>query len=786
MGLAAYPNGIEELKKESIWTDTVAALFRKKFNKTIQEKDLDTLDKDIEKAATESTLRHLHAKHAEKLALISWKNNKDEDIFLIENSELRESYGTIIGSIAHSHWWSVEELENKLPATLGAPGIFPSNWTIDPVKLACILRIADATQIDDRRSPSFLRTIRKPTELSDSHWNFQQKLYQLRLERNRIVYSSKSPFTIGEVDSWWLCYDTLIMIDNELKEVDSLLTDSNRMRLNAIGVASVEDPKRLSRLIAVKDWQPVDTKIKVTNVAKLVGNLGGKQLYGENILVPIREIIQNASDAIRARRILENESDNFGRILVKFGEDEYGEFIEIEDNGIGMSPRVLTGPFLDFGQSFWGTSLMHEELPGLESKGFSSTGKYGIGFFSTFMLGERVTVTSKRYEEGRSKSLSLDFQQGISSRPILRKAKSEEIIKEGGTRIKVWVRNDVINKLLEGTDRSRNKISLGELLERLCPSIDCNLDLEENNKITRVISANDWLIIPPISLVERIIGKSNLKRLSKPRIDFLSRLSKNMTIIEEGHGQKVGRAFIYDREYCKEDEYFTHEGVVTIGGLKSCGLRGLIGVFVGKSNRASRDIGVPIVPNEKLAKWATDQAEKLATLDLDEVIQIDCASIVRACGGDTNALKVAYHKTGLVNKNQIMSLIKRIGANEFVILQDAAVSIYESDNSCKINFYDHIFWVSMGSPGILQTREFESFIWWPEIEIEGKYPRFEGATLEGIIDKALAEIWESSLEELIAASDESTDEESFNAVVGTVNDKPIELDGVQIMRKPIK
>jgi hypothetical protein len=558
------------------------------------------------------------------------------------------------------------------------------------------------------------------------------------------------------------------------------------MRLNAIGVASVEDPKRLSKLITVEDWEPVDTKIKVTNVAKLVGNLGGKELYGENLLVPIREIIQNASDAIRARRILENESNDFGGILIKFGEDKYGEFIEIEDNGIGMSSKVLTGPFLDFGQSFWGTSLMHEELPGLESKGFSPTGKYGIGFFSIFMLGERVIVTSKRYEEGRDKSLSLDFQQGISSRPILRKAKSEEIVKEGGTRIKVWVKNNVINELLEGTDRGRNKISLSELLESLCPSIDCNLDLEENNKITRVIFANDWLTIPPISLVERIIGMSNLKRLSKPEIDFLDRLSKNMTIIEDGHGQKVGRAFIYDRGYGKGDEYFPNEGVVTLGGLKSCGLSGLIGVFVGKSNRASRDIGVPIVPNEKLAKWATDQAEKLATLDLDEVIQIDCASIVRACGGDTNALKVAYHKTGLVNKNRIKRLIKEIGANEFVILQDAAVSNYESDNSCKINFYDHIFWVSMASPGILQTREFESFIWWPEIKIEGEYPRFEGATLEGIIDKALAEIWECSLEELIAASDESTDEESFNAIIGTVNDKPIDLNHVQIMRKPKK
>ncbi|MDX9796982.1 MAG: hypothetical protein RBT24_09125, partial [Arcobacteraceae bacterium] len=305
MGLASFPKGLDELKKEPIWQDTVASLFKKKYHIPIQNKDLKSLNKDIEKEATENVLRLLHAKHAEVLALISWENDKKENLFLIENTNLRESYGQVIGLIGYSHWWSVKELEENLPSTLGAPGMFPSDWTVDSIKLACILRIADAIQIDDRRAPSFLRAIRKPNAYSDSHWNFQQKLYQPRLERNRIIFSSKSSFTIDEVDSWWICYDTLKMIDNELKEVDSLLTDLNKNNLNAVGVASIEDPKRLSKLITVKDWQPIDAQIKVTDVAKLVGSLGGEQLYGKNLLVPIREIIQNASDAIRARRILE-------------------------------------------------------------------------------------------------------------------------------------------------------------------------------------------------------------------------------------------------------------------------------------------------------------------------------------------------------------------------------------------------------------------------------------------------------------------------------------------------
>ena len=108
----------------------------------------------------------------------------------------------------------------------------------------------------------------------------------------------------------------------------------------AIGVSSIEDTKRLSKLITVDGWQPIDAKIKVDTVARLVNSIGGVQLYGNNAIVPLRELIQNASDAIRARRMLENESSDFGDIFIHIGKDENGKYIEVEDNGIGMSQTL--------------------------------------------------------------------------------------------------------------------------------------------------------------------------------------------------------------------------------------------------------------------------------------------------------------------------------------------------------------------------------------------------------------------------------------------------------------
>jgi len=782
MGLASFPNGIEEIKKETIWKDTVASELKKKLNRQIYEEDLNSIPEDIEKYATQTVLRINHAKQAERIALISWKDNKGNNLHLLDDANLRESYGAIIGQIAHSHWWSSSELVEKLPSILGAPGMFPPSWSVDPVKLACILRVADATQIDDRRAPLFLRAIRQIQGEASEHWNFQQKLYQPRLERNRLVFTSKSNFEIKEVGSWWLCFDTLKMIDKELKEVDSLLTDTNRPRLQAIGVASIDEPTRLSKLVTVNGWQPIDTRIKVTNVAKLVGSLGGSQLYGENISVPLRELIQNSSDAIRARRIIENEEPEFGTINICFGKDSDGSFIEIEDNGIGMSPKVLSGPFLDFGESFWGTSLMHQEIPQLEYKGFQSTGKYGIGFFSVFMWGNKVSVASKRFEAGRDETLILEFNEGLNSRPILRKAKAEEVIKDGGTRVKVWLSSSkTFDKLLEVKDKKRSKITKLELIESLCPSIDCNIVLAEDNKKNKIISANDWVSIPPIDFIKRIIGKSKYKSLSKSQQIQLEKISSNMEVIKNKKREIVGRAFLYIEEDRKDG--LVLEGIVTVGGFKTTGLTGLIGIFKGRNIRASRDVGVPIISDEELSKWANNQSGKLQALDLDEENQIACASHIRHCGGLTNKFKIAYHKDGTLNYEQLVDKLKSLDTDLIYVVHDAAISIYERENKCNIEFNDNVIWVEKGFIGIFQTRNIETFVWWPNINVHDE-TEYTG-NLSGLVEKALCEVWNCSIEDLNNVSLLSSDEKSYEGIIGKNGNEVVIIDHLDIMKKPI-
>lgn len=688
MGLAAYPDGIEQLKKTTIWKDTVSHLIKKESGIIPNEEEITKPSPQIEKKALENVLRILHAKHAEQLALIKWKDSRTGgDYFLIDNIDLRESYGKIIGLIAHSHWWSVEDLSKRLKTVLGAPSKFPQEWTIDPIKLATILRIADASNIDDSRSPGFLKALRKLKGYSETHWNFQNKLYQPRLEKERLVYTSKMPFKITEADSWWLCYDTLKLLDSELRDVDSLLSETNRQRLSVIGVAGIDDPERLSKLITVENWKPVDTQIKVGDVAQLALRLGGTQLYGNNYSVPVRELIQNAADAIRARRILENETDTWGEIIIRNIIIDSENVLEIEDNGIGMSPKVLTGPFLDFGQSFWGSALMHEELPGLESKHFKSTGKYGIGFFSAFMIGSKITVFSRRYEAARSDTWCLEFYNGVYSRPILRKANSEEYLKDGGTKIRLHTSDDFWSKFIK-SERYNGTWSIVDILKKMCICVDTNIKYFDgpSSKPEEIVQANDWLTIPFMNIIEKIVGSINFKKIHPHRMSEIVQLAEREMMIEQG-GTIVARGVLHGEMHFREGGELT--GLMVVGGFSADIFRGIIGVMESSTDKASRDKAIPNFSVDSYRKFIESQIARIIVGPEDSIYDYYSeVAIATRLNCNTQSLPIAIYKDKIMTFSELVELV--MGIKSDLIFLEAERSAFEQSTGKQVKYLDNV------------------------------------------------------------------------------------------------
>ncbi|WP_194863195.1 ATP-binding protein [Myxococcus sp. AB036A] len=633
-GLAAFPNKEFELRSTHEWKDAFAVFFRREENSTPETYDFDNPPPHIAQRATEEALRVLHARQAEKLALISWTGNNSQKNYLIEDSSLRSHFGKTIGEIAYSHWWDISEVEAKFNRRrLGAATSTPPDWSIDALKLACILRAADAAHIDSRRAPKFLMALRTPTGLSNAHWTFQSKISKPILQNNRLTYSTGEHFSPNEINAFWLCFETLKMIDRELHNVDSLLSETGRQRLTAIGVSGVEDAARLSKShIPTDGWTPVDTQVHISNIPAVIQKLGGYDLYGDEPTVPFRELIQNGADAIRARRILENRPVDWGALTISLGRDEEGNWIEFEDTGIGMSEKVLTRYLLNFGTSFWWSDDMRREQPGLAARRFEPTGKFGIGFFSVFMWGDHIRVTSCSHIEGASTNV-LEFNDGLHTRPLLRKATKNEQLHDGGTRIRVWFSEEAtLNKLLEmeGNEfpRAKKPLSLKKLSQRIAPSIDIEIRTCENERpIETAIKPNDWKKLPIKKLLERTdtINSHAISQFIRP--------------IANSDGTQTGRACL-----C-----YGGGGLATIGGLRSGGsLSHMAGFLQCDTDTMRRDSTYTIADSHALTNWASEQAilwtkataEGRAPQHALELITV--AHMAIRLGGEPHGLPIAW------------------------------------------------------------------------------------------------------------------------------------------------
>jgi len=253
MSLAAFSNRKEELKNTPQWKDAVVEL------------DAQLTEEEVEAKVVPTVLRLLHAEQAEELPKVEWKLNGGDTAYIIENSEIRDFYGEIIGQIARSHWLSVKEVESEFASKVVPAGEgIPSEWTVDALKIACLLRCADASHIDASRAPSFLWALLEPKGVSHHHWAFQNKIGKVRVQKHSLVIASGSSFKESEVESWWLAYDVALMVDKELRQVDMLLETLGKKQFKARKVANVESPEHFAKKLGTKGWFPVDASLKIT------------------------------------------------------------------------------------------------------------------------------------------------------------------------------------------------------------------------------------------------------------------------------------------------------------------------------------------------------------------------------------------------------------------------------------------------------------------------------------------------------------------------------------------
>ncbi|MBT3045671.1 MAG: molecular chaperone HtpG [Candidatus Thiodiazotropha sp.] len=166
-------------------------------------------------------------------------------------------------------------------------------------------------------------------------------------------------------------------------------------------------------------------------------NLVIRSLYS-NKEIFLRELISNASDAAEKLRFesLTDEAlfEDDPELKVRVTIDKEAGTVTISDNGIGMSRQEVSETIGSIASS--GTRKFFESLSGDQTKDSELIGQFGVGFYSAFIVADKVTIVTRRAGLGTEHGVRWE-SQGEGSYTI------ENLDKPGrGTDVTLHLRED--------------------------------------------------------------------------------------------------------------------------------------------------------------------------------------------------------------------------------------------------------------------------------------------------------------------------------------------------------
>jgi molecular chaperone HtpG len=171
----------------------------------------------------------------------------------------------------------------------------------------------------------------------------------------------------------------------------------------------------------------------------------------------LRELVSNASDAadkLRFEAIADNalyESDPELKIRVAF--DKAARTITVSDNGIGMSRDEVVHHIGTIARS--GTREFFRSLTGDQAKDARLIGQFGVGFYSSFIVADRVTLATRRAGRPAEEAVRWECDMGQGSGEYTIEGASREA---RGTEVTLHLR--------EGEDELLDEFRLKSLIRK--------------------------------------------------------------------------------------------------------------------------------------------------------------------------------------------------------------------------------------------------------------------------------------------------------------------------------
>src|ERR1700730_8849420 len=152
--------------------------------------------------------------------------------------------------------------------------------------------------------------------------------------------------------------------------------------------------------------RPEDTRMNEASARETLGfqaevqqllHLMIHSLYGHKEIF-LRELVSNASDACDKLRFesIANAAllEDGVALTIRVGYDKHARTITVSDNGIGMSRQEVIEHIGTIAKS--GTREFFQQLTADRANDAHLIGQFGVGFYSAFIVADRVTLTTRR------------------------------------------------------------------------------------------------------------------------------------------------------------------------------------------------------------------------------------------------------------------------------------------------------------------------------------------------------------------------------------------------------
>ncbi len=281
--------------------------------------------------------------------------------------------------------------------------------TLDLRFCAILLRLADILDFDTSRAPQAVYNYCGFDKKKDYSARISKKEWKKHMASHGFDFDNVTESAYPYILNYRATSRTIQIeqaINTYLDWADQELTDCNRQLKRFAGTwQDFVLPMKIKRNIRPEGYLSGQYRLTLDH-SRTLELFADKELYNSPTVF-VRELLQNAIDAVRTREQLDKnlQADWHPQINIRTWTENGFRWFRIEDNGTGMTEDIIMNYLLKAGCSYYTSDLFEQDKIRCNANlDFTPISQFGIGILSCFMGDERtnqIEISTRRFNDGK-------------------------------------------------------------------------------------------------------------------------------------------------------------------------------------------------------------------------------------------------------------------------------------------------------------------------------------------------------------------------------------------------